>query len=587
MFLQDSLKRSGRQFDKVRTPQETLDWVESRFRDSGISILKECVRIDKGRLGIPVYVSRYSPEASSITGTQKQMGKGVTPEQARCSAVMELVERFSVFSFLNEQIFPVLPYGIQDDPKVSLEHLLQAVQCREDLSSDMQRLLNDFALPWADGIHVNRVVFSGNAVSEETATVNIPFQWFWIINEYNGSASGNSLEEAGVQAISEVVERHCCSEITRHKLRTPTIDTSSVTDPVLRELLDRFQSLGINLVLKDFSLDTGIPTVGAIAWDPSTFPERSEIVYTAGTSTSPVRAAVRAITEVAQLAGDFDTTGRYLESGLPKFATLDEAAYVLSSDEKVDLHNMPDCSHDNFRLEIIDMATRLYKTGFPIYLVDITHPRLGIPAVYAIMPGNHFRDRTINMDLSLHLAKLATSGYLQSHEAMVLLERLYAIYPEKYHLAFYLGHLWEQQEEWREASKWMEQALSLGPDADALADILCHIGFCLKEMGDIDGAVDYLKRAISEFPEQRDAWSLLGYCRYVQERYYEAIECFERVIEIDPGSALDYANIGSNLRKLGMGQAAQKWYRMALELDPGLEWAREHLSSLEQALNSG
>lgn len=57
------------------------------------------------------------------------------------------------------------------------------------------------------------------------------------------------------------------------------IDQDSITDPVARELLAKFRANGIEVALNDFSLDTGIPTISALAWDPTTFPEQSEIVH--------------------------------------------------------------------------------------------------------------------------------------------------------------------------------------------------------------------------------------------------------------------------------------------------------------------
>lgn len=572
MELRDSYKDSGKEFDKVRSPLETIQWVEAQFEKSGISILQECVRVDKGRLGIPVYVSRYSPDAYRLTGTPKQMGKGVTAEQARCSAVMEMVERYSLFHFLKNGVLPVLPYFVQDSPKVPKSDLLRAVHHKGEEGrrwAEMEQLLDQFPHRWAAGLR---------APDEEPC--HVPFSWFWPINEYNGSASGNSLEEAAVQALSEVVERHCCSVISYGKLRMPTIDPASIGDRVLLDLLDRFERLGINIVLKDYSLDTGIPTVAAIAWDPSTYPERSEIVYTAGTSTSPERAAIRAVTEIAQLAGDFDTDGRYLESGLPKFATLEEADYVLDSSQMVALCDMPDCSSDNFRSELLEMARRLRAVGLPVYLLDITHPELQVPAVYAVVPGNHFRDRTIDIDLALHLARLATWGYLAPQESLALLERVHALYPDRYETAFYMGHVNEQLGMWEEALGWIDKAVSMGPSGPEMADLLCHRAFCLKELGRLDEAASDLERARKINPDHKEVQSLLGYCHYSAGRYYEAIECFERAIELDPASAIDYANIGSNLRKLGMLEAAKNWYRMALDLDPGIEWAREHLQEL-------
>ena len=56
------------------------------------------MRIDSGRLDIPVYLSLLGVDARRVVPTHKQMGKGATPVQAEASALMELVERFSFFS---------------------------------------------------------------------------------------------------------------------------------------------------------------------------------------------------------------------------------------------------------------------------------------------------------------------------------------------------------------------------------------------------------------------------------------------------------------------------------------------------------
>jgi ribosomal protein S12 methylthiotransferase accessory factor len=72
----------------------------------------------------------------------------------------------------------------------------------------------------------------------------------------------------------------------------------------------------------------------------------------------------------------------------------------------------------------------------------------------------------------------------------------------------------------------------------------------------------------------------LGFCYFKLKEHHKAIEAFERAIEIDPGSGIDYANIGSNLRELGFYAEAIKLYRMALELDPSIDFARENIEKL-------
>ena len=61
--------------------------------------------------------------------------------------------------------------------------------------------------------------------------VLIPFDWFYAINEFNGPSAGNCVEEALIQGICEVVERHVSSIISRNRLRTPAIRLESITDP--------------------------------------------------------------------------------------------------------------------------------------------------------------------------------------------------------------------------------------------------------------------------------------------------------------------------------------------------------------------
>ena len=107
---------------------------------------------------------------------------------------------------------------------------------------------------------------------------------------------------------------------------------------------------------------------------------------------------------------------------------------------------------------------------------------------------------------------------------------------------------------------------------------------CMRLLGDVDGAVKELLEARSINPGLKEIHNQLGFCYYSNGEYYKAIECFEAAIEIDPGSAIDYANIGSNLRKLGMYGPALKWYGMALELDPGLDWAHEHVKEIRRCM---
>ena len=99
--MNDAFKGYTDDQDKILTPEETVRRFRERLASIDLDILEETVRIDSGRLDIPVYFSVCGKDAESVIGTKKQMGKGGTPQQSEASAVMELAERFSFFSFCN------------------------------------------------------------------------------------------------------------------------------------------------------------------------------------------------------------------------------------------------------------------------------------------------------------------------------------------------------------------------------------------------------------------------------------------------------------------------------------------------------
>jgi ribosomal protein S12 methylthiotransferase accessory factor len=53
------------------------------------------------------------------------------------------------------------------------------------------------------------------------------------------------------------------------------------------------------------------------------------------------------------------------------------------------------------------------------------------------------------------------------------------------------------------------------------------------------------------------------------------------VLRLDPGSAIDYANIASNYRGMGKNQEAIQYYKLALQIDPSIEFARDNLERLQ------
>jgi ribosomal protein S12 methylthiotransferase accessory factor len=51
-------------------------------------------------------------------------------------------------------------------------------------------------------------------------------------------------------------------------------------------------------------------------------------------------------------------------------------------------------------------------------------------------------------------------------------------------------------------------------------------------------------------------------------------------VELNPASAIDYANLGVNHRRLGNNEEAARYFELALDLDPTIEFARNNLTEL-------
>jgi len=570
--LQDCYKTYTYDQDKVYTPAETVKRFNERLTEVDLDILKEVRRIDNGRLDIPIYFSITGKDAREVIGNKKQMGKGSTPEQSQASACMELGERFSFFSFIkNPDNFITGTYPEMEAAGYNLlpiKRLLQSVH-DETMQEDMlARLLADIPIKWTWATNLNR--------NEE---VLIPFSWFYAINEFNGPSNGNSYEESICQGICEIIERHVCAVVSHKKRQAPRIRLESAKDPVSRELIEKFTRNGIQVYLNDFTLDTGVPTISALCIDPSTFPVMSEIVWTAGTTPNPEKALIRALTEVAQLAGDFNTHANYVASGLPKPLAMEEVEYLLNGPE-IDLQDLPDLTHDNMKTEVENCLAALEKLDMEVFIVNTMHPQLKMPSIYTIIPGAHFRERATSRNAGLFAAKLMAELVDDPVESNSHLLNMQKLLPDAYYIEFYLGRNLLTLGLQDEALIHFNRALDLNPSEEDLPYIYSYIGNCLKDLEQYREAIAILEKGAEIDNTRPDIHNLLGFCHFKLEEYENAVSHFSKTIELNPASAIDYANLGVNYRRLAKNAEAIKYFELALSLDPSIQFARDNLAQL-------
>jgi ribosomal protein S12 methylthiotransferase accessory factor len=267
-------------------------------------------------------------------------------------------------------------------------------------------------------------------------------------------------------------------------------------------------------------------------------------------------------------------------SGLPKPLTMEEVHYVTGSGLRTTIDRMPSLADHNIKIEVENCVAALAGQDMEVFMLDATHPRLQIPAIYTIIPGAHFRERSMIHDVGLFAAKLLVELIDDANLLELKLESMEQLIPDAYYLAFYRGRNLYNNGQSEAAIAAFDRALSLSPEKEDLPYIFSYKGHCLKDLGCYDEAIKALEQGRAEDDERPDLHNMLGVCWYKKENYNQAIVHFHRAVELDPVSAMDYANLGVNYRKIGKLNEAVHFFNLALSLDPTIDFARQQLAEL-------
>lgn len=240
---------------------------------------------------------------------------------------------------------------------------------------------------------------------------------------------------------------------------------------------------------------------------------------------------------------------------------------------------MADLNDADIFQEIGNCVAALNRIGMEVLVVDTTHPDLQIPAAYTIIPGAHFRERAMGGNAALFAAKLA-ADLLYGGPLDAKLAAMQELAPEVYALPFYRGrHLYEQGRA-DAALACFQEALSLSPNAEDLPYLFSYTGCCLRDLGRYDEAIDLLRQGLDQDEERPDIHNAMGVCCYKTGRFAEAAGCFQRAVELNPASAIDYANLALNQERLGEIDRAMVNYEIALSQDPDIGFAAARLTAL-------
>lgn len=277
--------------DRVITPEETIARIKPFLRRFGVTRLGRLTGLDN--IGIPVW-NAVSPNARSIVINQ---GKGITDIDAKVSAAMEALERAVACAPSIPSLFTtreaILAAGDQAMPLHALTaHGFADLGDREEVR-------------WAKGHDLLKDEATWVPLDAASLDRTRDDCRYW--QSSDGLASGNTHMEATLHGMLERIERD--AEVLwrmmplARRLQT-CLDPAAFGDAMLSDLVGRIIDAGLTLRLFDITSDISVPCYTAVLAPEDILSMKQPLYHQAtighGCHPNPVRAAIRAITEVAQ-----------------------------------------------------------------------------------------------------------------------------------------------------------------------------------------------------------------------------------------------------------------------------------------------
>lgn len=249
--------------------------------------------------------------------------------------------------------------------------------------------MEELAQRYADGVQSAAAIpFQSYTTGER---LSFPAELYNRMAGSNGMASGNTLPEAVLHALSEIFERAALERIFLQPLTPPTIDPALFAGSDILDRLERLRAKGIDFAILDCSLGKGLPVIGLLL-------KKGEAYHMQfGSDPSPVTALERCLTETFQ-GRDIDhlpfhpplrdAAGRALFNNAKReFRTSSGRVpiWVIQGEPSWPFSGF---AHPVSRSDEEDMAYYLQildDLGKPLYGMDCSF--LGFPTVRLFVPG--------------------------------------------------------------------------------------------------------------------------------------------------------------------------------------------------------
>ena len=210
----------------------------------------------------------------------------------------------------------------------------------------------------------------------------------------NGNAAGNTLEEAILEGLLELIERDSVSLWWYNAVQRPAVDLDSFDEPFLHDLRRRHREAGRDIWALDLTADSSIPAIVVLSRRIDGPAEQILFGYSA--HVDPRIALIRACNEINQLAASSLHLGdeRRHPAEDPDHvrwwstATVANQPYLRPADGPARARaDFEDWSSDDLWEDVLRCQCIVEALGLELLVLDQTRPDIGLPVVKVVVPG--------------------------------------------------------------------------------------------------------------------------------------------------------------------------------------------------------
>ncbi len=351
------------------SPESTRDRIRPMLGRFSITRVADITDLDE--IGLPTMIC-YRPDSKTITVS---IGTGVEPAQAFVSATMEAIEAWH----LEYAELPVADTGPADAVGIGYDVRALSLAPNSPVTSRTP-------LDWVAG----RGLLTGAPKLAPAAALRLgltstrAWHHVYFSESSNGTAAGNTLVEATLHGMLEVIERGCLAEsLAADAQNGQHVNPESAANPATARVVAAIASAGCSFETLRLDNRYGLPCYAATIWSADVPVQCSGF----GCHIDPEIAFGRAVAEAAQsrlatISGARDDIDDYLYQPARDFLYDSRSASAAIAD------GIPAVHFDDIEDVLACCARRVRDaTGFEPFAVDLTQPGIDIPVSTVIAPA--------------------------------------------------------------------------------------------------------------------------------------------------------------------------------------------------------